>query len=166
MSCLNPPSGASSSHEKRQVSAEGSSPHGKISLTFDSSVTRPTLDSCLRWSECHLQRNGESRTYLLHPETSVYFLRWCSTELWYMPVPCLVRPRGENKDESNSIKSWGSVNFQETGCYSASVLLPILLQIVVFSVWHHWYLLRKLAVQKDWSQHCHETFAVMDKHVI
>lgn len=77
--------GSSSSREKRQTSAEGSSPHGKISLTRDRSVTRPCTRCLPRWSECHLQRNGDSRTYfLLHPEILVYFLWRYSTELCYM----------------------------------------------------------------------------------
>lgn len=77
----------------------------------------PTLDSCPRWSGSHSQRNSESRTYfLLHPETTAYFLRWYSTELYYMRVPCLVRRQWENKGGSNPIKSWHSVHLQEKDC--------------------------------------------------
>lgn len=77
----------------------------------------PTQASCPRWSECHSQRSGESRThFLIEPETSVYFLLWYSTELCYMPAPCLVRLWWENKGDNNSIKSWGSVHLQEKDC--------------------------------------------------
>lgn len=110
----------------------------------------PPVDCCSGWSEYHLQRNGESRTYLLlRPESLVYFLLWNSKDLCNMSASCLVR-LWQDKKESVTWLSLG-VLFGN----SASVSLWMLLQVILFSVWY-WYLWRQEAVQKGWSQHCCE----------